>query len=235
MLPRFLTRKIQETSMKKVFLAALVMCMMLPLAGCGGHDNPPPPPPIVTQILSDPVYDGDIFKDNIGSPAVVTQGMTLSPPVQSVFAGIDPTPVTGGEYRAFLDFFLGDTVGGVPLNAIIDSAFLDLFVTSNVAGLVPVTIDLVYFQPPTMQPTDFDRIILPPRATVSLNLFINQANVTQQVTIDVTPLMVEAQRQGLPDFQARILCGAGIIEIDDPTDPAINRGNFAPVLQVAYF
>ncbi|MBT0653422.1 hypothetical protein [Geomobilimonas luticola] len=221
--------------MKRIFLAALMAVMTLPFVGCGGHDNPPPPP-VVTQILSDPVYDGDIFKDNLIPPAyTVTQGMRLSPPVQSVFAGIDPTPVTGGEYRAFLDFFLGDPVGGVPLNVFIDSAILDMVVTSNIAGPIPLTIDLVSFQPPTMQTTDFDRSILRPWATTATTIFINQANVAQQVSIDVTPLMAEAQRQGFPDFQARILCGVGIIEIDDPTDPTVNRGQFAPLLQVGYF
>lgn len=222
--------------MKRSFLAALMLFTMLPMVGCGGHDNPPPPPPVVTQILSDPVYDGDIFKDTFIPPAyTVTQGMSLSPRVQSVFAGIDPTPVTGGEYRAFLDFFLGDPVGGVPLNVFIDSAILDMVVTSNIAGPIPLTIDLVSFQPPTMQATDFERAILRPWATTTTTLFINQANVAQQVSIDVTPLMAEAQRQGFPDFQVRILCGAGIIEIDDPTDPTVNRGLFAPLLQVAYF
>ena len=219
--------------MKKTFLAALMMSLILSLAGCGGHDNPPPPPPVVTQILSDPVYDGDIFKDTLLPPAfTVTQGMTLSPRVQSVLAGIDPTPVTGGESRAFLDFFLGGT-GGVPINAFINSAILDMVVTSNISGPIPLTIDLVAFQPPTLQPTDFDRAILPSRATTTVTLFVTQANVAQQVSIDVTTLMAEAQRQGLPDFQVRILCGAGIIEIDDRT--GVDRNSFAPLLEVTYF
>ncbi len=220
--------------MKKTVLVALMMAILLPLAGCGGHDNPPPPL-LTTQILSDPVYDGDIFKDNLLPPAfTVTQGMTLNPPVQSVFAGIDSTPVTGGEYRAFLDFFLGGTAG-VPLNAVIDSAFLDMFVTSNVAGSIPRTIDLVSFQPPTLQYTDFERAILGAWTFTTLNININQPNIAQKVTIDVTPLMAEAQRQGFQDFQVRILCGVGIIEIDDPTDPLVDRGQFAPLLQVSYF
>ncbi|RII25623.1 MAG: hypothetical protein CXR31_13695 [Geobacter sp.] len=218
--------------MKKTILVALMMAMILPLAGCGGHDNPPPPPLQTTQILSDPVYDGDIYQNNLFVPPTytITQGMTLNPPVQSVLAGID----TGGEYRAFLDFYLGGTAG-VPLNAGIDSAFLDMFVTSNVAGSIPITIDLVSFQPPTLQYTDFDRAILGAWTFTTLNIFINQANVAQKVTIDVTPLMAEAQRQGFPDFQVRMLCGAGIIEIDDPTDPTVDRGLYAPLLQVTYF
>ena len=218
--------------MKKTILAALMVFIALALTGCG--DGGSSSPIFVTQILSDPALDGDIFKDTLTPPAfTITQGMRLSPPppVQSVFAGIDATPVTGGEFRAFLDFHLGGT-GGVPLNAFIVSAFLDLFITSNISGSIPVSIDLVSLQLPTSQltPGDFNSAFL---STTTTTLFIRQANIRQQVSIDVTPLMAEAQRLGLPGLQVRILCGAGIIEIDDRT--GVDRSSFAPLLQVAYF
>jgi len=96
-------------------MATCVACALLCLSSCGGGSTVPVfPPPIVTQILSDPRFDGDIEQIAPGS-YVVTQGM--SPSIQSVLAGTDPTALT--EFRAFLNFPLGRS-GGVPINAIID-------------------------------------------------------------------------------------------------------------------
>jgi hypothetical protein len=220
--------------MKRTILAALMVFITLALTGCGDGGSSPPPT-FVAQITSESSLDGDIFRDLLTPPAfTITQGMTLFPPVvQSVLAGIDSTPLTGGEYRAFLNFRLDGTTNGVPLNAIISSAFLDLFITSDISGLIPVSIDLVSLQSLTsiLTPPDFNSGFLKTTRTI-LNL---SANVQQQVLIDVTPLMVEAQRLGLPDFQIRILCETGIIEIDDTTSSIANRDLFAPLLEVTYF
>jgi hypothetical protein len=205
------------------------------LAGCGGGDGgvAPPPPAVTTQILSDPGFDGDIATSPISF--TVTQGM--SPTVQSVFAGIDP--VTRAEYRAFLDFPLTGA-GGVPGNAIIDSAFLDVHVDSlqPTIGTLPLLIELVSFQPPTLLDTDFDRTLQPPLASIVVNPPISQADVGTNISIDVTPLMVEAQSLGLVDFQVRIMEDLGpaipiLMEIDDTT--GASRNTFAPLLTVTYF
>ena len=222
--------------MKRTFLAAIMVLVSLPLTGCGGgSSSAPPPPTIVTQILSDPVYDGDIANDPGSDLFTITQGMTQS--VQSVFAGIDPA--AGTEYRAFLDFPLTGA-GGVPSNAIIESATLDIVINSvqTLTGTVPIRIDLVYFQPPTLVGTDFDRTIQPALMTTTIVPPISQADFGNHVTIDVTSLMTEAQRFGLANFQVRILedlgvVSPGIIEINDTTGS--NRGLLAPLLQVEYF
>src|ERR1700744_955658 len=107
----------------KCFTLALA-CAFVALAGCNNGDDIGPPILVTTQILSDPGFDGDIEQTSATS-FTITQGM--SPTVQSVFAGIDPVVRT--EFRAFLDFSLTGA-GGVPGNAIIDSAFLDVFVKS---------------------------------------------------------------------------------------------------------
>jgi hypothetical protein len=216
-------------------LTLVLACTAFALAGCGGGDGGRGPPRIVTtQIQSDPAFDGDI-QQIAPSSYVVTQGM--SPTVQSVFAGIDPASST--EYRTFLDFPLTGP-GGVPGRANIDSAFLDIYIIGlrpNV-GTIPIRIDLVSFQPPTLIGTDFDRGIQPALASLVISPPISQADVGTNVSIDVTNLMMTAQNLGLLDFQLRILqdLGPGVLilmEIDDST--GADRGQFAPLLTVNYF
>lgn len=223
--------------MKRMFLAIAMVFTGLALAGCGGDGgviNSSTPPTTITQILSDPAFDGDIVRNSLTNDFTVTQGNT-----QSVFAGTDPA--TGDEYRAFLDFPLTGG-GGVPSNAVIVSAFLDIVINNifpqPLTGTIPIRIDLVYFQPPTLVGTDFDRTIQPALMTTTIIPPISQADFGNHVTIDVTSLMTEAQRFGLANFQVRILedLGAvspGIIEINDTTGS--NRGLLAPLLQVEYF
>lgn len=223
--------------MKRMFLAAIMAFISLSLTGCGGGSSSEPAT-IVTQILSDPVNDGDIMQDSLASMGVftVTQGMTSS--VQSVLAGINPS--SGAEYRAFLDFPLTGT-GGVPGNAVIVSAILDIVINSispqPLAGTIPIRIELVSFQTPTLVETDFDRTLQPALATATITPPISQVDFGKHVSLDVTSMMKEAQRLRLANFQVRILedLGAvspGLIEITDTTGP--NRGVLAPLLQVTY-
>jgi hypothetical protein len=214
--------------------AIIIACAAIGLTGCGGGDSGSgPPPAITTQILSDSGFDGDIQQTS-PSTFTITQGM--SPSVQSVFAGIDPATLT--EFRAFLDFPLSGA-GGVPGNAIIESAFLDIYINSLQPGTatIPMLIDLVSFQPPTLLATDFDPGLQPPLAYVRVSPPFTQADVGTNVSIDVTSLMVRAQQLGLVDFQVRIMQDLpptpGLIEIDDTT--GVNRALHAPVLTVTYF
>ncbi|ABQ24480.1 hypothetical protein [Geotalea uraniireducens] len=218
--------------MKRMLLAAVMAIIVLTVTGCG--DDSSVPPRIVTQILSDPVFDGDIAQD-VNGAFTITQGMSST--VQSVFAGINPA--TGTEFRAFLDFPLRG-VDGVPVNASIVSATLDIVIDSiqPLSGTVPIRIELVFFQPPTLQASDFDRAILLPLTFVTITPPISQADVGNHVAVDVTPLMTEAQIRGLDNFQIRILedlgpVSPGLIEIDDST--GVNRDVLAPLLEVTYF
>ena len=217
--------------MRVYVLFIAVVSSLLSLGGCGGGDSGPTR--VVTHILSDAAYDGDIEQTSPGV-YVVTQGMSAT--VQSVFAGIDP--VAGTEFRAFLDFPLS-AAGGVPGDATIDSAFLEFFV-NNVqppSGSVPIRVDLVSFQPPTLLGTDFDRSAQPPLASALVQGDVTNADVGNFVSVDVTPLMVEAQRLGLFDFQVRIMEDLGpaiftLVEIDDST--GADRTSRAPLLTVTY-
>lgn len=213
----------------KLLAAMIVLFLSLALTGCGDdHERPV----IVTDILSDPAFDGDIEKD-LSGVFTITQGNT-----QSVFAGIDPDTLS--EFRAFLDFPLSGP-GGVPGNVFIISATLDIvidsIVTQSPGGTIPIRIDLVAFQPPTLIPADFDRTIQPALATTTFSPPISAADVGQHVVIDVTSLMIEAQRLGLVNFQIRILeelgpVTPGLIEINDTT--GANRQTLAPLLEVTY-
>ena len=205
---------------------------LLGLCGCGGGDGGDPPQ-VVSYILSDAAYDGDIEQTSPGE-YVVTQGMSAS--VQTVFAGIDPA--TGDEFRAFLDFPLsGD--GGVPGDAFIDSTVLEFFVddVEPPSGSVPIRVDLVSFQPPTLLGTDFDRNAQPPLASMLIPGDITRGDVGNFVTVDVTPLMIRAQQLGLIDFQVRVMEDLGpaiftLMEIDDST--GADRSSRAPLLTVTY-
>ncbi len=205
------------------------------LTGCGGDRGRDGPPPLVTtQIQSDAGFDGDIEQTSPIS-FTITQGM--SPTVQSVFAGIDPVVRT--EFRAFLDFPLSG-VGGVPGDATVDSAFLDVHINSlqPTMGSIPLLIELVDIQPPTLIETDFDRSVQLPLASLLVSPPISQSDVGTNVSIDVTPLMIEAQRLGLVDFQVRILEDLGsnipiLVEINDTT--GADRGSLGPLLTVTYF
>lgn len=224
----------------KVAVKSYAVCItatlsLLGLCGCGGGDGGGviSPTQVITQILSDPTYDGDIEQTPTGA-FVVTQGM--SPSVQTVFAGIDP--VSGGEFRAFLDFPLGGP-NGVPGSAAIDSAALEFLVddVEPPSGSVPIRVDLVSFQPPTLFGTDFDRNAQPPLASVLVQGDITHADIGNFVSVDVTPLMIRAQQLGLIDFQVRIMEDLGpanltLVEIDDPT--TANRQSRAPLLTVTY-
>ena len=212
-----------------------VVCVAISLPGCGGGgESSGPPPAITTQILSDAALDGDIEQT---SPTTFTVTQGMSPVVQSVFAGIYPVTLT--EFRAFLDFPLTGPAG-IPSNAIIESAFLDVFIDNlqPTTGTIPILIELVSFQPPTLIETDFDRTLQPPLAFVRVAPPFSQADVGTNVSIDVTSLLVQAQQLQLPDFQVRILEDLGpaipvLIEIDDTT--GANRASQAPLLTVTYF
>jgi hypothetical protein len=210
------------------------LCGILTLAGCGGDGHRDPAQKITTQIYSDSSFDGDIALPVSGTYAV-TQGM--SPSVQSVFSGIDPG--SGTEYRAFLDFPLTGSAG-IPGNASIHSAVLEIYIDSLQPGTgsLPIQIDLVAFQPPTMTGTDFDTVSQPALASINVTPDITATDVGTLVAIDVTPLMVQAQRQQLIDFQIRIMEVLGpaipvLMEIDDST--GANRNSLAPLLTVTYF
>jgi hypothetical protein len=115
--------------MKMRFLAVLMLCIIFTLPGCGGGGNSSQITTVtfVAQILSDPAFDGDI-EQTAPTTFIITQGMSQT--VQSVFAGIDPAAPT--EFRAFLGFPLRGP-DGVPSNAVIESATLDIVIIYETA------------------------------------------------------------------------------------------------------
>jgi len=211
------------------FLWMAIVISMILIYGCGDSDDSEPPTLRETQLFSNAQMDGDI---SFGSPSTYTVSSAYT--TGNILAGIDP--VSGDEFRAFLNFPLGGS-SGVPLDATIESAVIEIQVNSVTVPLtdavVPIIMELMYFQPPTLLASDFNRAAL-----LSLAPFIfYTSDAGQMVAIDVTPLMQEAQRQGLPDFQMRLSFDldseeeSGLIEIDDD----IENDATAPLLRVAYF
>lgn len=197
------------------------------LNGCGNcSDRCDDPTIYVNEITSDVEADGDI---GLTPDAVYTISSALD--AGNVWAGIDPA--TGEEFRGFLDFPLRGK-SGIPLNAAIESATLEVYISwmseSPPDRIFPFIIDLVTFQPPILIADDFNRVAQPPLLTMPFDFY--PSDVGYFVTIDVTPLMTEAQIQKLPDFQLRFLldfsADSGLIEIDD------GDVDTAPLLTVSY-
>lgn len=210
--------------MKRGLFVGMAAILALVFSGCGGGDSHPVS---VAQILSDQPTDGDIAFDP------VLQAFTITNGPDTVFFGIDGGDPDLSEYRAFVDFPLDGSTGGdvVPAAAGIVSATLELYLTEVSFGTtVPALLDLVSYPISGLREQDFSA---PPLEFRSLDLFASdQGNF---VAIDVTPLMQEAQRLGLLDFQVRLLldsgqADSGFVGIDDR--PAVTAT--APLLTVEY-
>jgi hypothetical protein len=194
--------------MRKIVILGLVGVLALVLAGCGGGDGRVT---VVIQTLSDQPVDGDIGFTSPGTFAISQANVT-----KNVLYGVDSG---GTEFRAFLDFPLDGSNGGgvVPLNAVIVSAHIDVFVNNvSLSSSVPTLLDLVSFPLTGLANVDFDSAPFLTRAPFD----ILRSDINSFVRIDVTSLMSEAQHRGLSNLQLRFLLdfvpGAlGLVELDD--------------------
>jgi hypothetical protein len=102
---------------------------------------------------------------------------------------------------------------------------------------LPVRVELVSFQPPTLLGTDFDRGAQPPLASALVQGDVTRTDIGNFVSVDVTALMIRAQDLGLVDFQVRVMEDLGpaiatLMVIDDTT--GADRRSRAPLLTVTY-
>jgi len=178
------------------------------------------------QTLSDQQADGDITLS--GAAYMITQAVNTS----NLFFGLDSSVTIPPETRAFLDFPLDGAAGGdrVPASATILTADVQVYVQSvSFAATVPTLIDLVPFSIP-LSTADFSSSPLTATSTRSLDFF--SSDVGSIIQVDVTELMIEAQAQGLRDFQLRFLldtqANAGMVEFAD------GRSEKAPLLTIEY-
>ena len=216
----------REGPMRRLLYFGVAAILLFSLSGCGGGGGDSRTI-FVAQIVSDKPADGDIAFDP------VLQTFTIANGPDTLFFGIDDNDLNLPEYRAFLDFPLNGSTGGdiVPSNAVIVSATLEVFVTEvSFATPIPTLLDLVEYPITGLRAQDFSS---PPLAFRSLDFFL--ADQGKYVAIDVTPLMREAQRLRLPDFQVRFqmdssLTDFGFIGLDDRPTVTLT----APLLTVEY-
>ncbi len=190
--------------MKTVLKLCVIAVVMLTIAACGGGDAEHRTI-FVAQIFSDQPTDGDIAFDP------VRQSYTITHQPDTLLFGIDDLAPNLPEYRAFLDFPLDGSTGGdiVPAGAVIRSATLELFINEvSFATAVPTLLDLVPYPVSGLRVQDFNS---PPLAFQRLNLF--RSDQGRLVAINVTPLMREAQRLLLSDFQVRLLLDLGVSDL----------------------
>jgi hypothetical protein len=217
---------------RKLLYFGITAILALYITGCGGGGGDSRRT-FVAEILSDQSVDGDIAFDNVRNRYFITN----SP--DSLLFGIDEETLNFPEFRAFLDFPLDGSTNGdvVPIDAEILSATLEVFIDEvSFAGTVPTLLDLVQFPINGLTSADFNSspLLFPngSDATLSFNFFSSDRGFF--VTIDVTSLMREAQRRGLPDFQVRFLLDftsdIGIVGIQDIPDVSLT----APLLTVRF-
>lgn len=193
--------------MRKIGILGLVGVLALVLAGCGGGDGPHT---VVIQSLSDQPVDGDI-----GFTAPATYSISQANVTRDVQYGFDSG---GTEFNAFLDFPLDGFTGGgvVPLNAVIVSADIEVFVNDvQFSSSVPTLLELVPFSVTGLTSADFNRAALLTRSLFDINI---NPDLGHFVRIDVTSLMVEAQNRGDRSLQLRFVPASlapGLVVLDD--------------------
>jgi hypothetical protein len=212
--------------MRKLVCLCLLMILFPILASChGGGDSSPV---FVVDIFSDQQTDGDIAFDPVQQSFTITNGP------DTLFFGIDDLDPNLPEYRAFLDFPLNGSTGQdvVPASARIVSATLEVFINETnfpPPFTIPTLLDLVFYPISGLEVADFDS---DPLATQALDFF--RSDLGTFVTIDITPLMREAQRLGLADLQLRFILDfavdRGFVGIEDLPDVS----STAPLLSVVY-
>jgi hypothetical protein len=211
--------------MRKLGILGIVGVLALFLAGCGGSSGPDL---FVFEQLSDQTVDADIAFTGVGSPVISPASSTGNIQI-GVFGD-------GTEFRGFLDF----PINGLPLNADVRSAYIEVFVGSVPFGAnVPVLMELVDFPPPLVA-SDYFREppspFLPPVLARSIFVFRPSDAIAPRlaIRIEVTSLVREAILRGQPEFQLRMLldplvAGPGIVQLDD------DAAQTAPLLHVEYF
>lgn len=210
--------------MRKLFCLGVLTILSLSIVGCGGKSDSPPV--FQANILSDQPTDGDIAFDPVLQVFTITNGP------DTLFFGIDDLDPNLPEFRAFLDFPLDGSTGDdvVPAAATILSATLEVFINEvSFAPIVPTFLDLVIYPLTGLRVEDFDSL---PLLSQSLDFFASDQGAI--VSIDVTPMMREAQRLGLTDFQVRFLLDfvtdIGFVGIENLPTVALT----APLLTVVY-
>lgn len=220
--------------MRKIGILGLVGVLALFLAGCGGSSGAQVNTQFIDSNLS---VDADITRD-LGTGIIGAPFQASS--TGSVLAGItlDASGTPTADTRGFLNFPLGTVSVNASIRFASVTVFLNRVTLRNTSLHSPFFLDLidtVLFPPPIVS-ADYSAPFAATRSFDFLNT--DQGNF---VEIEVTSLMLEAQRRALPSFeirfgfdeatfQADLTKTRGIVEIDDRTSVPSQR----PFLTVDY-
>lgn len=200
---------------KWLFVVMAVAVLGMVSSGCGGKDEGAP---ATAGILSDVRFDGDVAEDSSGFRTV-----TRAEDSGELLFGLSGNT----EFRALVDFPLDGATGGaiVPAGATIESAIIEIFITTIDVDEMPVLLDLVSYN--TLTGREFDS---PQFASRTFLLFASDfGNI---VEVDVTGLMQRCVDLGLRRFQLRFILDfsaiVGLAGIDDA------GANTAPFLRVRF-
>ena len=215
--------------MRRIFYLGVTAILVFSLSGCGGSDRDARTV-FFADVLSDVSVDGDLSL----APGEAVPLITPATAFNEILIGVDGI---GVEYRGFVHFpFDGSTAGDIiPFDADVRFAYLEFFVSSvNFIGTADFLMDLVSFPPPLV-PDDYFRDVTIP--LVSRIFPMQSDDLDGFVRIDITPLMKEAIRLGLPDFQIRVLLDLpftfGQFGVEDI--PGRTGTLTAPLLHVEYY
>ncbi|HSL99995.1 MAG TPA: hypothetical protein VK944_07725 [Candidatus Limnocylindria bacterium] len=215
--------------MRRLLYLGVASILVLALSGCGGGGRDTRTV-FFAEVLSDVSVDGDLSL----APGEVVPLLTPATAFNEILVGVDGM---GVEYRGFIHFpFDGSTAGdSIPSDADVRFAYLEFFVSSvNFIGTADFLMDLVSFPPPLV-PDDYFRDVTIPLAS---RIFpMRSDDLDGFVRIEITPLVREAIRLGLPDFQVRVLLDLdftfGQFGVEDL--PGRTGTVTAPLLYVEYY
>lgn len=204
----------------KKWSAILASCLVMTLFGCGGGDSLPPP--MIAKVPSSLKYDGYIVKDGGTYTTRLVTDLPLD--ARDVKVGF----VGNAESRAFLHF---PFAGVLPVGARIHKAYLNIFINDiRQREKIKFAVELLNLNNYVLQDWYWSNDAMPFLKGVDTDL-LNPEDINRKVPLEVTSLVVEAQRLQLSAFQFRLLVedSSRLVEIHERYQEQ------SPELEIQYY